>query len=59
VRGPQYSGVQLRYGLAVFPLGLAFASLLLRTRTAVVLALVALVLYAALPALLSLDTVAS
>ena len=55
----QYIGVQLRYGLAVLPLGLAFAALLLRTRTAVVLALAALLLYAALPALLSLDTVAS
>lgn len=54
----QYFAVHLRYGLAVFPLGLAFAALLLRTRTAVVLALAFLVLYAAMPALLSLDTVA-
>ena len=30
----QYFGVHLRYGLALFPLGLAFAALLLRTRTA-------------------------
>lgn len=54
----QYFSVHIRYGLAVFPLGLAFAALLLRTRTAVVLALGLLVLYAAMPALLSLDTVA-
>lgn len=54
----QYFSVHMRYGLAVFPIGLAFAALLLRTRTAVVLAVGFLVLYAAMPALLSLDTVA-
>jgi hypothetical protein len=54
----QYFSMQFRYGLAVYPLGVAFAALLLRSRTAVVLALASLVLYAALPALLSLDTVA-
>ncbi|UUZ60007.1 hypothetical protein [Nocardioides sp. B-3] len=54
----QYFAVHLRYGLAVFPLGIAFAALLLRTRTAIVLAFGFLVLYAAMPALLSLDTVA-
>lgn len=54
----QYFSVHLRYGLALFPLGLGFAALLLRTRTAIVVALVALVVYAALPALLGLDTVA-
>lgn len=54
----QYFSMQVRYGLAVFPLGVAFAALLLRTRTAVVLAFAFLLLYAALPALLSLDTVA-
>ncbi len=55
----QYFGVQLRYGLAVLPLGVAFAALLLRTRTALVLGCALLLVYAALPALLSLDTVAS
>lgn len=53
----QQFGVHLRYGLAVFPIGIAFATLLLRTRTAVVLAFVALVVYAAMPALFSLDTI--
>ena len=53
----QQFGVHLRYGMAVFPLGIAFASLLLRTRTAVALAFVALILYAAMPALFSLDTI--
>ncbi len=54
----QYFAMHFRYGLAVFPLGVAFAALLLRTRTAIVLAVAGLALYAALPAILGLDTVA-
>jgi hypothetical protein len=54
----QQFGVHFRYGLAVFPVGLGFAALLLRTRTAVVIAFAALLLYAAMPALLGLDTIA-
>jgi len=57
VTSQQQFGVHLRYGLAVFPIGLAFAALLLRTRTAIGLAFVALVLYAAMPALFSLDSI--
>jgi hypothetical protein len=53
----QYIGIHFRYGLAVWPLGLAFAALLLRTRTALVLAAVSLVLYAATPKLLGLDSI--
>ena len=51
----QYIGTQLRYGLALWPLGLAFAALLLRTRTAVVLAGVFLVAYGAMPFVWNLD----
>lgn len=54
----QYIGMQTRYGLALWPLGLGFLALLLRTRTAVVLVVVALVLYAAMPGLAGLDSVA-
>lgn len=54
----QYIGIQFRYGLALFPLGLAFAALLLRSRTSVVVALAALLLYAASPALAGLDSIA-
>lgn len=53
----QYIGMHTRYGLALWPLGLGFLALLLRTRTAVVLALVALLLYAAMPGLAGLDSV--
>jgi hypothetical protein len=59
VTSGQYFSVLLRYGLALVPLGVAFAALLLRSRTAVVLAGALLVLYAALPFVLSLDTVAA
>lgn len=55
----QQFGVHVRYGLALFPIGLALAALLLRTRTAVVLAFLFLVLYASLPAMFSLDTIAA
>lgn len=55
----QQFGVHFRYGLAVFPVGLVFAAMLLRTRTALVIAMLALLLGAALPALLSLDTIAA
>ena len=41
----------------MFPIGLAFAALLLRTRTAIVLAAVGLILYAAMPAMFSLDSI--
>lgn len=54
----QYIGTQLRYGLALWPLGLAFAALLLRTRTALVLAGVFLVAYAAMPFVWNLDGIA-
>lgn len=54
----QYIGILFRYGLAVWPLGLAFAALLLRTRTALVLAVVGLVLYAMLPGLAGMDSLA-
>lgn len=54
----QYIGVHIRYGLALFPLGLAFFALLLRTRTSQVIAFAALVLYACAPALLGLDSIA-
>ena len=37
----QYIGIHLRYGLAIYPLGLAFFALLLRTRTSLVMASVA------------------
>lgn len=53
----QQFGVHLRYGLALFPIGIAFMALLLRTRTAIVLAFLGLVLYAAMPALFSLDSI--
>ncbi len=53
----QYIGIQFRYALALWPLGLGFAALLLRTRLAVVLAAASLVLYASLPALLGLDSI--
>ena len=54
----QYIGIHTRYGLALWPLGLAFLALLLRTRTAVVVAFVGLLLYAATPALAGLDSIA-
>lgn len=54
----QYIGIHIRYGLALFPLGLAFLALLLRTRTSQVVALAALLLYAATPAILGLDSIA-
>ena len=54
----QYIGVHIRYGLALFPLGLAFFSLLLRTRTSQVIAFAALLLYAWAPAMLGLDSIA-
>lgn len=54
----QYIGILFRYGLAIWPLGLAFAALLLRSRTAIVIAWAALVLYALTPALLGLDSIA-
>lgn len=54
----QYIGIHLRYGLSIYPLGLAFFALLLRTRTSLVIASVALVLYAAGPALAGLDSIA-
>lgn len=52
----QQFGVHLRYGLAVFPLGIAFATMLLRTRTAIITAALFLAVYAAMPALFSLDS---
>lgn len=55
----QYFSVLLRYGLALFPLALAFAALLLRTRTALVVAVGLLAVYASLPFVLALDTVAA
>jgi hypothetical protein len=54
----QYIGIHTRYGLALWPLGLAFLALLLRTRTALVVASVGLVLYALTPALAGLDSIA-
>lgn len=53
----QQFGVHLRYGLAVFPLGIAFATMWLRSRTAIVIAAVFLAVYAAMPALFALDTI--
>lgn len=58
ITSEQYIGILFRYGIAVWPLGLAFASLLLRTKTAVVLATAALVIYALTPGLLGLDSIA-
>ena len=54
----QYIGIHLRYGLSLYPLGLAFLALLLRTRTSLVIAVVALLLYAAAPTLAGLDSIA-
>jgi Dolichyl-phosphate-mannose-protein mannosyltransferase len=54
----QYIGTHLRYGLALYPLGLAFLALLLRTRTSLLLATVALLLYAAAPSIAGLDSIA-
>jgi hypothetical protein len=54
----QYIGIHTRYGLALWPLGLAFLALLLRTRTALVVASVGLVLYALTPGLAGLDSIA-
>jgi hypothetical protein len=54
----QYFSVLLRYGLALVPLGLAMAALLLRSRTALVLAVGLLVTYSALSFLLPFDSVA-
>lgn len=54
----QYIGIQIRYGLALLPLGLALAALTLRTRTSQVIAIVALIAYASAPLLLGLDSIA-
>lgn len=54
----QYIGIHTRYGLALWPLGLGFLALLLRTRTSLVIAGLALLLYAAAPAIAGLDSVA-
>lgn len=54
----QYIGIHLRYGLALLPLGLALAALALRTRTAQVIAVLALIAYASAPWLLRLDSIA-
>jgi hypothetical protein len=54
----QYIGIHLRYGLALLPLGLALAALALRARTSQVIAVMALIAYAAAPALLGLDSIA-
>jgi hypothetical protein len=54
----QYIGMQLRYGLALWPLGLAFVALLLRTRTALVLAGLVLAGYWAMPFVWNLDGIA-
>jgi hypothetical protein len=54
----QYIGIHTRYGLALWPLGLAFFALLLRTRTSLVIAAAALLLYAAAPTLAGLDSIA-
>lgn len=59
VSSNQYFGMHLRYGLALFPVGLAFAALLLRTRTALVLAAVFLVLYTAARELTGVDGLAA
>jgi hypothetical protein len=58
VTSDQYIGIHTRYGLALWPLGLAFLALLLRTRTALVLAAVGLVLFALTPGLAGLDSIA-
>lgn len=58
VTSDQYIGIQLRYGLALLPLGLAFAALTLRTRTSQVIAVLALIAYASAPLLLGLDSIA-
>lgn len=58
VTSGQYIGIHTRYGLALWPLGLAFLALLLRTRTALVLAAVGLVLFALTPGLAGLDSIA-
>lgn len=58
VTSGQYIGMHTRYGLALWPMGLAFLALLLRTRTALVLAAVGLLLFAATPWLAGLDSVA-
>lgn len=58
VTSSQYIGINLRYGLALFPLGLAFMALLLRTRTSQVLVLLALLGYALMPTLFGLDNIA-
>jgi hypothetical protein len=54
----QYIGTQLRYALALWPLGLAMVALLLRTRTSQVLAGVFLVGYWAMPFVWNLDGIA-
>ncbi|WP_310526806.1 hypothetical protein [Nocardioides sp.] len=54
----QYIGIHLRYGLALLPLGLALAALVLRTRTSQVIAVLALLAYASAPWLLGLDSIA-
>lgn len=57
VSSDQYIGTQVRYGLAVWALGLAFASRLLTTRTALALAAVVLVGYWWMPFVWGLDGV--
>jgi hypothetical protein len=57
VSSGQYFGVQVRYGLALFPLGIALAALLLRTRTALGLAAFVLLLHTIVPLWANLDGV--
>ena len=59
VTSDQYIPVQLRYALALWALGLGFASLLLRTKTAIALALLLLTAWWALPVIWNLDGVVS
>ncbi|HXH79819.1 hypothetical protein [Nocardioides sp.] len=53
----QYIGIHFRYGLAIWPLGLAFAALILRTRTSQVIAVLALIAYASTPYVLGMDSI--
>jgi hypothetical protein len=58
VSSDQYVPIQYRYGLALWPLGLAFAAwLLLRTRTALVVSWLLLAAYLVLPWWLELTPV--
>ncbi|MCW2833941.1 MAG: hypothetical protein JWN68_1894 [Nocardioides sp.] len=52
----QYIGILFRYGLAIWPIGLAFAALVLCTRTAQVMAVLALVAYASAPYVMGYDS---